>query len=294
MKTKKISGLIILLIITAPVTGWAIDPSAALVSAPSVTDAGGTSYIFKVRYADDGTVDTGTLGDENVRVIGPGFDAPTAFISVTGDGSNVVATYEFVPPGGSWDASENGTYTLVMQERQIFDSIGNPVAPGPLGHFTVMVPPGTPSPAPTGGLFGNISTRLRVETGDNALIGGFIVSGTQPKSVLVRAIGPSLPLSNLLADPTLELRDSAGGLIASNDNWRSTQEGEIIATTIPPSNDLESAILASLVGEQFGLHRYCAWSKQRHRHRRGGALRFGSNGRFKADQHLHPWSGSGG
>jgi hypothetical protein len=87
---------------------------------------------------------------------------------------------------------------------------------------------------------------LRVETGDNVLIGGFIVTGTQPKRVIVRAIGPSLPFPGSLADPTLDLRDSGGALIRSNDNWRSDQELEIIATTIPPSNDLESAIVAIL------------------------------------------------
>ena len=72
------------------------------------------------------------------------------------------------------------------------------------------------------------------------------ITGTQLKKVIVRAIGPSLPFVGALADPVLELRNSSGGLIASNDNWRSNQEAEIIATTIPPSNDLESAIVANL------------------------------------------------
>jgi predicted outer membrane repeat protein len=101
-------------------------------------------------------------------------------------------------------------------------------------------------PPPT--VLANISTRLQVQTGDNALIGGFIVTGTQPKKIIVRAIGPSLSsfFPGALADPILELRDSSGGLIRSNDNWRSDQEAEIIATTIPPSNDLESAIVATL------------------------------------------------
>jgi len=87
-----------------------------------------------------------------------------------------------------------------------------------------------------------------VETGDNVLIGGFIVTGTQPKKIIVRAIGPSLFsfFPDALADPVLELRDSSGALIRSNDNWRSDQEAEIIATGIPPSNDLESAIVATL------------------------------------------------
>jgi hypothetical protein len=86
-----------------------------------------------------------------------------------------------------------------------------------------------------------------VETGDNALIGGFIVTGTQPKKVIVRAIGPSLPVAGVLANPVLELRDSSGGLIRSNDDWRiGGQETEIIATGIPPSDDLESAIVETL------------------------------------------------
>jgi hypothetical protein len=111
-------------------------------------------------------------------------------------------------------------------------------------------PPPTPTPTPTAtpGTFGNISTRLRVETGDNVLIGGFIITGTQPKKVIVRAIGPSLSALFLdaLADPVLELRDSSGSLIRSNDNWRSDQEAEIIATTLAPSDDLESAIVVTL------------------------------------------------
>ena len=93
----------------------------------------------------------------------------------------------------------------------------------------------------------NISTRLAVEAGNNVLIGGFIVTGTQPKRVIVRAIGPSLTLPGKLANPMLELRDGTGTLIRSNDDWRTGgQEQEIIDTTIPPTNDLESAIVATL------------------------------------------------
>ncbi|PYJ07204.1 MAG: hypothetical protein DMF06_16355 [Verrucomicrobia bacterium] len=94
----------------------------------------------------------------------------------------------------------------------------------------------------------NISTRGLVGTGDNVLIGGFIVLGPDSQRVIVRAIGPSLPVGGALADPGLELRDGNGTLLQSNDNWRSTQEAEIIATGIPPSNDLESAIVVTLPG----------------------------------------------
>src|SRR5207249_10766905 len=92
----------------------------------------------------------------------------------------------------------------------------------------------------------NISTRGFVQTGDNVLIGGLIVLGENPLRVIVRAIGPSLFLPEALANPTLELRNGNGALIASNDNWRSDQEAEIIATGIPPANDLESAVVQDL------------------------------------------------
>jgi streptogramin lyase len=91
----------------------------------------------------------------------------------------------------------------------------------------------------------NISTRMRVLNGDNVLIGGFIVTGSNPKNVIVRGLGPSVPVNGALADPTLELHD-ANTTLAFNDNWRDTQQVEIQATGIPPSNDLESAIVATL------------------------------------------------
>jgi DNA-binding beta-propeller fold protein YncE len=94
----------------------------------------------------------------------------------------------------------------------------------------------------------NISTRGFVNTGDNVMIGGFIVGGTEPTKILVRAIGPSLAsfVPGALSATTLELHD-ANGAVISNEGWRNTQEADIIATTIPPSNDNEAAILATLV-----------------------------------------------
>jgi autotransporter-associated beta strand protein len=95
--------------------------------------------------------------------------------------------------------------------------------------------------------FLNISTRMQVGTGDNALIGGVIIAGTMPKKVIIRATGPSLTsLPGRLGDPTLELRDSAGALLFANNNWRESQAQEIIDTGLAPSNDNESAIIATL------------------------------------------------
>jgi len=118
-------------------------------------------------------------------------------------------------------------------------------------------PTATPSATPASRL-GNISTRAFVQTDDNVMIGGFIVAGAQPKQVIIRAIGPELThygVPNALSDPTLELHDDTGALIASNNNWASTiiggiitanQVREIQASGYAPSDGRESAIIAFL------------------------------------------------
>ena len=95
----------------------------------------------------------------------------------------------------------------------------------------------------------NISTRMEVRTGDQALIGGFIITGNAPKRVVLRAIGPSLAgfgIANPLADPILELHGADGSLITTNDNWKDTQQSEIETIGFQPQNDLESAIVSTL------------------------------------------------
>ena len=108
-------------------------------------------------------------------------------------------------------------------------------------------PNATSSPTAPPTVLANISSRLDVLTGDNALIGGFIVSGTQDKKVVVRALGPSLNLPNKLTDPTLELRDSSGKLVQVSDNWSTSPNRQAIQDTgLAPANDSESAIIATL------------------------------------------------
>ena len=95
---------------------------------------------------------------------------------------------------------------------------------------------------------GNIATRGFVETGDNVMIGGFIVGGSQNRTVLARSIGPSLTalgVPNALQDPNLELHDSSGTTLASNDSWKSDQETEISATGLAPGDAREAAILST-------------------------------------------------
>ena len=95
----------------------------------------------------------------------------------------------------------------------------------------------------------NISTRGRVETGDKIMIGGFIIGGSTATEVIVRAIGPSLlnaGVTDALLDPTLEVYDSEGTLVSSNDNWRTEQATAIIATSLAPTNDGEAAVVETL------------------------------------------------
>ena len=98
--------------------------------------------------------------------------------------------------------------------------------------------------------FGNISTRALVQTGNNVMIGGFIITGSGQKRVIVRAIGPSLAqhgIANPLLDPILELHNGSGAVIAFNDNWRDTQQSDIEATGLAPTDNRESAIVRILL-----------------------------------------------
>lgn len=187
------------------------------------TKSSPTPFVTGVIYRDtngNGFYDPGE-GVEGVRidVAGSGFYA----ISSSSGGYSVP-----VAGNGNYNVTFSGGLAITHQETVTVANGANVKADYLIGGSLV-----------------NISSRLRVETGDNVLIGGFIITGNQPKRVMVRAIGPSLPVPGKLADPTLELNGSAG-LIASNDNWRSAQQSEILASGFQPSNDLESAIIATL------------------------------------------------
>jgi uncharacterized delta-60 repeat protein len=102
-----------------------------------------------------------------------------------------------------------------------------------------------PAPNP----LANISTRMQVQTGANVMIGGFIVTGMEPKKVVIRALGPTLAnfnVPNVLANPTIELHDGTGKLVTTDDNWGDLQKADLIAAGYAPPNNFESAILATL------------------------------------------------
>jgi len=118
----------------------------------------------------------------------------------------------------------------------------------------------------------NISTRGFVDTDQEMMIAGFI-AGNGIVKVIVRGLGPTLSqfgVPNVLADPTLEVRDKQGTLLASNDNWKATQQAEIQASGKAPPNDNESAISLTSAGKH---HRDCSREEQHHRQRSGRSLR---------------------
>jgi hypothetical protein len=104
---------------------------------------------------------------------------------------------------------------------------------------------------------GNLSVRADVQTGDNVLFNGIILSGGTPKRILFRALGPSIavngnPLPGALQDPTLEVHDANGLLLLSNDNWKDApNRAEIQATGLAPTDDRESAILLTLPASNY-------------------------------------------
>jgi PKD repeat protein len=166
--------------------------------------------------------------------------------------TNGIASYSWIFDDGTFSDSQNPIKT--------FPTAGNYIA-----YLTVTTDTGdfvTTSVHVDIGMIPssllNVSTRLEMSAGEQVAIGGFIVTGNGTKQVLVRAIGPSLAaqgVTGLLTDPYLELHDSTGALIASNDNWETTQIGGVItadqaktirATTIAPTDSAEAAILAQL------------------------------------------------
>jgi Tol biopolymer transport system component len=149
----------------------------------------------------------------------------------------------------------NITNNLALDIRPDWQRVALPPTPTPTatpgatpGPTPSATPTVTPTPTPAAQAI-NLSTRMRVQTGDNVGIGGFIIMGTAPKHVLLRAIGPSITsVAGVLADPVLELHGPGAFTTIINDNWRDdpVQEAAIIATGIPPTNNLESAIDATL------------------------------------------------
>jgi len=201
-------------------------------------------------------------GDSNkdiiVRALGPSL-AALGVKNTLGD--PVLELYDsagaIVDQNDNWTSLPSGTVPPELQPANSLEAVI--VTSLPPGSYTAVLRSADGSTgnalcelydlSPENSSLRNISTRGQAGTGDDVMIGGFIVGGTNPSKVIIRAIGPSLGTAGVagaLLDPVLELHDGQGSLIFQNDNWRSDQEQQIIDSTVPPSNDQESAIVATL------------------------------------------------
>ncbi|MEY2495664.1 MAG: hypothetical protein QOJ45_2156 [Verrucomicrobiota bacterium] len=192
-----------------------------------------------------GVNSTGTI-TFTVHGPNPGNCATAIFTSVKTVAGN--GTYTSDPFTGA----APGTYSFVA--RYSGDANNSPVSTvcaAASQTFTVNQPSPSPTPTatPTPAQSLNISTRVRTELGDKAMIGGFIITGNASKSVVIRGLGPSLAsfnLSDLLLNPQLELRGSSNNLIFLNRDWKDNQRSLIEGTNFEPKDDRESVIVISL------------------------------------------------
>ncbi len=180
-----------------------------------------------------------TLYDSNQQQIATNDD--WAF---TGTTAETIGSYHLDPPNSRESALyvtlQPGAYTVVVQG---FSDSQTPPTPG-IGLVELY------DLQTNGGRAGNISSRGQVLGGDNILIGGFIIGGTDPKTITARGLGPSLGGSGVadpLPDPTLELRDANGDLVQSNDDWQQGADADMISQEgLAPTSPKEAALLATL------------------------------------------------
>jgi hypothetical protein len=162
----------------------------------------------------------------------------------TGSTAETIGSYHLDPPNSRESALyltlQPGPYTAIVKS---FTDSQTPPTSG-VGLFELY------DLHTTGGRAGNVSTRGQVLGGDNLLIGGFIIGGTDSKTIVARAIGPSLGsagVTNALSNPFLELRDGNGDLVQSNDDWEEGPDaGAISDTGLAPTDPKEAALLATL------------------------------------------------
>ena len=236
----------------------------ALVGGTSTVIGQGQGFTISgmVTLADDGS----PLQDVVITL-----DKPDGTTANTTTDVNGVYSFSNLPPVPEApyivtpDKAQTDPYDYTPESREVILTNKNERA-----DFTASFPEPTPTPTPTPEPTAtptptptppsqalNLSTRLHVLTGDQVGICGFIITGNAPKRVIVRAIGPDLKrfgIPNPLPDPVLELHGPGSFPTIINNDWRDTQETEIKATGIPPTNDLESAIVITLApGNYTGI-----------------------------------------
>jgi hypothetical protein len=165
---------------------------------PPIVSPGATQSRFTVTYRDDRGIAVGSLGTGDLRVIGPnGFSVVPDFVSVdmSSDGSPRTATYTFTPPGGNWDAADNGTYTVSAESGQVTNVIGNALPAGAISRFQVRVP---------------IVVLNANDSGPDSLRAAFLAANTAPgpDAVVFDSVFFSTPRTITLTSGALSVTDS--------------------------------------------------------------------------------------
>ena len=225
--------------------GQAISDSAKLTTGGTPTGA----ITFRLYGPDDATCGGAAIFTSVVPVNGDGTYASQSFTptatgvyrwiaSYSGDSNNGAATAACNDPNEATTVAAAPTPTAT------------PTATATASATATATATATPTATPASQTL-NLSTRMRTDTGNNVGIGGFTITGSAPKHVLIRALGPSLAnfgfsAAEVLADPTLEVHGPGAFGTITNNNWRDSQEAQIKADGLAPTNDLESAIDATL------------------------------------------------
>ena len=215
------------------------DPTVPIITSPATANlAPGQPFTYTMTADANGTF--GYIGSDGIVHQAPSPSCAGLPAGLCFDGDRTISGI-FNPPFGS----DRGSSARPNQTGGIITNVQLFAANPPNGTSIVSL---FPLLNATGA--GNISTRVAVGTGENLAFGGFIIQGSGPKKVVIRAIGPSLTQFNVpdaLQDPTLELKEGDVTL-SSNDNWRDSpgQASQIIETVLQPTDDREPAILAYL------------------------------------------------
>ncbi|HEY9621428.1 MAG TPA: GDSL-type esterase/lipase family protein [Crinalium sp.] len=240
----------------------AIAPKAKLVKANITTP--GSTYTFKVIYTDQGGIKKTTINSKDILVSGPGgFRKLANRVGLTSNRSatRVVATYRMAAVGGTWDATDNGLYTISMQRKQVSDKQGNFVKSGKLGNFAVTLPaspspspgpspvpgpspsPGpSPNPTPTDGILptatlsfsqvtaGTKATSFTVTYSDNVAIN---TASIDSSDILVTGVNGFSQTASLIAVDNLSngaTRTATYQIAAPGGSWNATDSGAYTIT----------------------------------------------------------------
>jgi uncharacterized repeat protein (TIGR01451 family) len=257
--------------------------TAVVLAAPTLTTQASPGVLLGGSISDTATLSGGFQATGTITFFAYGPDDAscgtvpvfTSGVNVTGDGQYNSGTFVPTAPGTyrfvasySGDGNNKGATTPCNDPNESVVVTGPTPTPTATATATATATPtatatatatATPTTTPTATATAtptatpsqavNLSTRTRVETGEKVMIGGFIITGNIPKSVVLRGLGPSLSrfgLTDLLLDPVIELHGASGNLIFRNDNWKDTQEAQITATGLQPTDDRESAIVTTL------------------------------------------------